>query len=221
MRALIVAHGQPSDPLPAAAALDRLAAEVRALLPGWQVSGASLAEPGRLAAEATGEPGVVFPLFMAGGWFTRIHIPDRLRAAGATDWRMLRPLGEMPALQDLVVDIANESGARRFVLAAHGSSKSPEPAAIARRVAGRITDETGIPAEARFIDHAPQLGTATGHGPDSACLPFFAMAGGHVETDIPAALAKAGFRGALLPPIGMDVRVPGLIAAELSAAQTV
>ena len=48
-RALIVAHGQPSDPAPAAAALEALAVRVAAHLPGWQVDAATLAQPGRLA----------------------------------------------------------------------------------------------------------------------------------------------------------------------------
>ena len=89
MRALIVAHGQPSDPLPAAAALDRLALRVAGHLPGWDVRAATLAEAGRLEAQAAGGPGLVFPLFMAGGWFTGAQIPARLREAGAEGWRVL------------------------------------------------------------------------------------------------------------------------------------
>jgi sirohydrochlorin ferrochelatase len=195
-RALIVAHGQPSDPAPAAAALEALAARVAAHLPGWQVAAATLAQPGRLAEAAQGAPGVIFPLFMAGGWFTRVHIPQRLAEAGATGWRMLEPFGCLTAVHDLTVRIARESGAGRVLLAAHGSFKSPVPAAIAAHVAARIAAETGLPAATAFIDQAPQLETASGFGPDAVCLPFFAMAGGHVETDIPAALAQAGFRGA-------------------------
>ncbi|MDQ2065998.1 cobalamin biosynthesis protein CbiX [Xinfangfangia sp. CPCC 101601] len=217
MRALIVAHGQPSDPGPAARALEALAGRVAVDLPGWQVAAATLAEPGRLAETAKGE-GLLFPLFMASGWFTRKAIPARLAEAGAGDWQMLTPLGEMQSFQDLAVTVARESGAARLVLAAHGSGKAPEPAAIADHVAGRISAEAGIAAEARFIDHRPQLLEATGYGPDSACLPYFAMSGEHVERDIPDALARAGFQGRILPALGLDVRVPGLIAAALRAA---
>ena len=74
--ALIVAHGQPSDPRPAGAALERLAARVQAMLPGWSVGAATLAEEGAMARAVAGLPGgVVFPMFMAGGWFTRVQIP--------------------------------------------------------------------------------------------------------------------------------------------------
>ncbi|MBP9183341.1 MAG: cobalamin biosynthesis protein CbiX [Fuscovulum sp.] len=216
-RALIVAHGQPSDPAPAAAALEALAARVAAHLPGWQVAAATLAQPGRLAEAAQGAPGAIFPLFMAGGWFTRVHIPQRLAEVGATGWRMLEPFGCLTAVHDLTVQIARESGAGRVLLAAHGSFKSPVPAAIAAHVAARIAAETGLPAATAFIDQAPQLETASGHGPDAVCLPFFAMAGGHVETDIPAALQTAGFGGRILPPVGLDGRVPALIAGAIRA----
>ena len=46
--ALILAHGQPSDPRTAGAALEALAARVQALLPGWAVGAATLAEDGAL-----------------------------------------------------------------------------------------------------------------------------------------------------------------------------
>lgn len=212
-----MAHGQPSDPGPAAKALDLLAEEVAARLPGWRIGAATLAEEGRLAAEAAGEPGLVFPLFMAGGWFAGAHIPARLQAAGAAGWRMLPPLGSLPALQQLTVDLARDSGAARILLAAHGSFRSRAPAAVAVMLAGRITHQTGLPATAAFIEQAPRLEEATGHGPDSACLPFFAMAGQHVEQDLPQALARAGFGGRILPAVGLHPRVPALIAGALRA----
>ena len=41
--AIIVAHGQPSDPRTAGAALEALATRVQVLLPGWAVGAATLA----------------------------------------------------------------------------------------------------------------------------------------------------------------------------------
>lgn len=216
MRALIIAHGQPSDPAPAEADLSALSARVAAHLPGWEVGSATLALPGAIDRAALGPAGVVFPLFMAGGWFTRVHIPDRLKAAGATGWRVLEPFGCNPAVHDLAVTLAQESGAAEVLVAAHGSFKSPVPSAIARHVARRIAAETGARVEAAFIDQEPRLAGMQGFGPGAVCLPFFAMAGGHVTEDIPAALAEAGFRGRLLPPLGLDPRVPALIAAAIA-----
>jgi sirohydrochlorin ferrochelatase len=212
--ALIVAHGQPSDPRPAGAALEALAAQVQSLMPGWQVGAATLAEPGALARAVAGRPGgVVFPMFMAGGWFTRVQIPARLAEAGATGWTVLEPFGCDPMVHDLCVTLAREAGADRVILAAHGSFKASAPSDIARHVAGRIAGETGASVAAGFIDQEPQL--ASLGGGDGICLPFFAAEGGHVSEDIPQALAQAGFTGRILPPVGLDARVPGIIAAAI------
>lgn len=213
--ALIVAHGQPSDPRPAGAALEALAARVAALLPGWSVGAATLAEEGAIARAVAGLPGgVIFPMFMAGGWFTKVQIPKRLAEVGAEGWVVLEPFGCDPAVHDLCVALVREAGASEVILAAHGSFKSAVPSDIARHVAGRIAAETGSRVAAGFIDQEPRLATLAGMS--GVCLPFFAAEGGHVSDDIPAALAKAAFQGRILPPVGLDARVPGIIAAAIA-----
>jgi sirohydrochlorin ferrochelatase len=221
-RLLIVAHGQPSDPGPAAQELADLARRVGDQMPDWDVSAATLAEPGALEAAASTGPGLVFPLFMAGGWFTRVQIPNRLAQAGGQGWQILEPFGCDPAVHQLARSLAQEAGGGDVILAAHGSFKSPVPAAIARAVAGLIAqDRPSARVETGFIDQAPQISGIRGMGADAICLPFFAMAGGHVTDDIPAALAEAGFQGRILPPVGSDYRVPGLIAAAARAGRRV
>lgn len=213
--ALIVAHGQPSDPRPAGAALEALAGAVQALLPGWSVGAATLAEEGAIARAVAGWPGgVVFPMFMAGGWFTRVQIPKKLAEAEAVGWTVLEPFGCDPLVHDLCVDLVREAGETQVILAGHGSFKSSAPSDIVVHVAGRIAEETGAEVAAGFIDQEPQLATLTGR--TGVCLPFFAAEGGHVSDDIPAALAEAGFTGRILPPVGLDVRVPGIIAAAIA-----
>lgn len=223
--ALIVAHGQPSDPAPAAADLAALAERVCALLPGWDIRSATLAEPEALSQAARAmAPGLIFPMFMAGGWFTRVQIPQRLSAAGITGWTVLEPFGCDPGLHDLTVTLAAEAAApgASLILAAHGSFKSSVPSDIARHVAARIAAETGVARAApAFIDQTPQLATMTGFGPNALCLPFFAAAGGHVTEDIPRALAQAGFQGRILAAVGLDARVPALIAAAIQRGQPV
>jgi sirohydrochlorin ferrochelatase len=71
-----------------------------------------------------------------------------------------------------------------------------------------------VRAEAGFIDQDPQLSSLKGGA--GVCLPFFAAEGGHVSDDIPAALGQAGFTGRILPPVGLDARVPGIIAAAIA-----
>jgi sirohydrochlorin ferrochelatase len=218
--ALIVAHGQPSDPRPAGAALEVLAGKVQALMPGWEVAAATLAEPGAIAGGVEGRTGgVVFPMFMTGGWFTRVQIPAKLAEARAVGWTVLEPFGCDTQVHDLCVALVREAGADEVILAAHGSFKSRVPADIATHVADRIAAETGVRVATGFIDQTPQLSSLTGRA--GVCLPFFAAEGGHVSEDIPGALEAAGFAGRILPPVGLDARVPGIIAAAIGRGRPV
>lgn len=229
--ALIVAHGQPSDPAPAGAEIAFLAAKVQSLMPDWHVRAATLAEPGAIAravAEA-GEEGLVYPLFMAGGWFTRTHLPEKLAEAGGARWTVLPPFGLDGAVQALAVDVVREAlladglVAREatVLVAAHGSFRSPAPAEVARDVATRLQGELGLArVEVGFIDQSPRIAeVAAGLPADAIVLPFFAARGGHVIDDLPAALEEAGFLGRVLPPLGLDARVPGLVRRALKASR--
>jgi sirohydrochlorin ferrochelatase len=86
-------------------------------------------------------------------------------------------------------------------------------------MADRIAAATGLGrVETGFIDQSPRIAeVARRLGPGAVCLPFFAARGGHVIDDLPQALDEAGFTGTLLDPVGVDPRVPGLIAAALRA----
>ena len=225
---IIVAHGQPSDTAPAAADLGRLATRVGDLLPGRWVGSATLAEPEALSAAVAqaGPGGVVFPMFMAGGWFTRVHLPAKLRAAGGGDWQVLEPFGCNPDLHDLAVQVTAQAlNAQRngeVLVAAHGSFKTPVPSDIANHLAAKIKSALGlVRCEAAFIDQSPQLSQVQGFAPHAICLPFFASNGGHVTEDIPAALSKAGFIGRILPPLGLHPSVPALVAQAITAGQPV
>ncbi|MFN3644358.1 MAG: CbiX/SirB N-terminal domain-containing protein [Gemmobacter sp.] len=223
--ALIVAHGAPADPLTQEAALHRLADAVAALMPGWRVRGATLAAPGALEAALAGlDRPVVFPFFMAEGWFTLRELPRRLAGAQV---RQLRPFGTLPGLVALCAAAARDGAAAAgidpagaaLLLAGHGSAVSrtstvtTEAAAEALRLRGvfaRVV--TG------YVEEVPYLaGAARDLGP-AVCLPFFALSAGHVTGDIPAALAAAGFAGPILPPIGAHPGAAGLIAAAIAAA---
>jgi sirohydrochlorin ferrochelatase len=227
--ALIVAHGAPADPSSQEAAVAALADAVSSRLPGWRVTGATLAAPGALdrACAAAQGPILVYPLFMSAGWFSTVELPRRLAAAGAVGARVLTPLGldpHLPALGAAMLAEAAEAAGLRLaeatlVLAAHGAPEHRGPAQAARAAAAAIAAAAGVAAmRACFVDEAPFLVEGLSVDGPALCLPFFATAAGHVTGDLPEAVAEAGFTGPVLPPIGCDARVADLIAAALTAA---
>lgn len=223
-----MAHGQPSDPEPAEAALADLAARVDRLTPELRVRSATLAAPGRLEAEAENlcGGGMIYPLFMAAGWFVTSVLPKRLPDR---DLAILPPLGHDPGLPGLTARMLRaaaeengwQTGGLPVLLAAHGSAKGKQAGADARAFAEKLAAlmpeyriVTGFVEEEPFIAQA-----AEGLGPRSLCLPYFALGGGHVRDDIPQGLAQAGFEGRLLPEIGKHGDIPALIAGALDVTR--
>lgn len=225
--AIVVSHGQPSEPGPAEVALADFASRVAAALPGWHVGSATLAAPGALdaALKAAGPAPLIWPLFMTEGWFTGEALIARLRDRQA---QLLAPFGRDPALPAMAADlIAGTAAARgwrtaetRLFVAAHGSGRSPNPARDTLAFCAALADRIGM-AEIRagFIEEPPFLADqAFDLGSKSICLPFFAARGGHVSDDIPEALELAQFEGVLLDPIGCAPGAPALAADALRRA---
>lgn len=224
--AILVAHGQPSDPAPAEDDVARLAAKVAAACPDWTLRAATLAAPDALRRALAGtEAPVIFPLFMADGWFIRTALPDRLARAGATGARILTPFGLLPEVRALAAKAAEGAARARnwrpqdctLILAAHGSGRSPHPAEAATQTASAIAAMVPFAAiRTGFIEETPYLAeVAAGSGARAICLPLFIARWGHVTDDIPAALASAGFTGVLLDPLGTMAEVPALIARAI------
>lgn len=231
--AVVVAHGVPSNPEPLDRALAALAAKVGRAMPtaGIAVRGATLARRGSLEsalAEAPAGAAVrIYPFFMSDGYFTRKVLPRRVAAAREGAVIFLPPFGLDPRLPGLCARRACETVAASghnpadaiLVLAAHGSQTNPASAEATRSVARQI-EAMGVVRDVRagFVEEVPSIAEAArgiGAAP-AVCLPLFATSGGHVEDDIPDALAAAAFQGTLLPPIGEDPDVPALIAAALT-----
>jgi sirohydrochlorin ferrochelatase len=169
---------------------------------------------------------LVYPFFMADGYFTGRVLPERLaqRAPGA---QILTPFGSDPALASLMIRCALD-GARdadldprgtALLIAAHGSKISGSSKNTALAMAKLLASQTPFRrVNIGFIEEKPYLAAAArGLGP-AICIPFFALKAGHVEDDVPGALAEAGFNGPVLPNIGEHAAVPRLISAALSRA---
>ncbi|AUQ66016.1 CbiX/SirB N-terminal domain-containing protein [Phaeobacter inhibens] len=227
--AIITAHGQPSDPAPQERALAELADAVASLMPEWDIRSATLAMSDRLE-QVTPEGALIYPFFMANGWFTSSVLPRRLQGHNV---HLLPPFGLDPSLPDLACDaLALACAARgwslsqtRILLAAHGSARGPKAAEAAETFAAAMRDRLpGTTLATGYVEEDPRIAETarvfedTTPAQPSLCLPFFAQAGEHVRDDIPDALADAGFGGDTLPVLGALPQVPQLIANALNTA---
>ncbi len=225
--AIIVAHGQPSDPDPAEASLSRFAAQVDAVAAGVSVHSATLAAPGSLEAMMDSLPSdtVIYPLFMAKGWFVTSALPKRVGNRGL---QILDPLGVDPELANLAASalqdalVANQWLASKtdLVIAAHGSGRSRNPAIVTQDFAKTLGEILAFKSiHVGFVEEPPSIADAASSvGQKSICLPFFACTGGHVLEDVPQELDRAGFQGQLLPVVGELPPIQLQIARKLSAA---
>ncbi|NOD82902.1 MULTISPECIES: CbiX/SirB N-terminal domain-containing protein [unclassified Ruegeria] len=225
--AIIVAHGQPSDPEPAEAALAAFAAKVNALTGHIAVDSATLAAPGALESKLDRAPenSVIYPLFMAKGWFVTSALPKRL---GHHPARILDPLGidpDLPALtaEALRSELSDKHWAARstdLVIAAHGSGRSRNPSTVALQFAKQLAGLVAFKSvRVGFVEEPPSISDAANGTEDQAlCLPFFACAGGHVQEDVPQELDRAGFSGVVLPVVGELPPIRQQIAKKINAA---
>ncbi len=224
--AILVAHGSPADPVPQEAALMALAVRVAFWLPGWHLRGTTLAATGAFESALTALPdALIYPVFMAEGWFTRTTLPKRQAAAGNISARQLPAFGHEPALLDLLraealagAQAAGLNPAQTtLLLAAHGSKVAPASKAITEVRAAELRDRADFAAvRCGYVEEAPFLADAARDLGPALCLPFFALRAGHVAQDVPEALAEAGFTGPLLPAIGESAGVARLIAQSLA-----
>ncbi|UAB89797.1 cobalamin biosynthesis protein CbiX [Ruegeria sp. SCSIO 43209] len=222
--AVIVAHGQPSDPAPAEAALVAFAREVDELCQRVSVSSATLAAPQALenCLDGLTSDTVIYPLFMARGWFVTSALPKRIGQRSVT---ILDPMGIDPELPALITAAIHQELTNRvwsaadtdLVIAAHGSGRSANPAIVAKGFAenlGRLSAFNSI--RTGFVEQTPSIAdAATGCGGKALCLPFFACTGGHVLEDVPEELARASFHGHVMPVISELPQVKRHIAAML------
>ena len=193
-----------------------------AKLTGAQVRGATLAKQGALetVVQNMSRP-VVFPHFMANGWFVSTNLPKRLTAAGLEEWEVATPLGMVANLSQLALrrlrrtmakdDLAPEDAA--LIVAAHGSPSDPRPARATETFAARLRQSGSFrTVRVGYVDEQPSLDeAATVTGP-AIVLPFFAARAGHVLVDLPKALKAARYQGTVLPPIGTWPDIPALIS---------
>jgi sirohydrochlorin ferrochelatase len=171
----------------------------------------------------------VVPFFMEHGWFVREAIPAAL---GAGDGRVLRyhpPMGVHPRMAELAaarVRRAVGADAARFsvLLVGHGSARAPgRPMALHRHADALAADARFARVRAAFLAEPPFVTDALAEWRQEpvAVVGCFAGEGGHVQDDLPRALATEralrGETGAPVLDLGLiadDAAVPGIILAQ-------
>lgn len=224
---LIVSHGQPSDPDVGETEIAALARDVARHCDQLTVSGVTLAGDGIFEAAVQNAPpeSVIFPMFMADGWFTKVQLPKRL---GTAPLRILPPFGTQPELVGLAADWLKAELSREnrriedtaLVVLGHGSGRSPRPAEVTDAFGQDICAKLPFAAlHTGFVEQEPSLETAlNAAGETSICLPFFAARRGHMLDDVPEALEATNYAGLCLDPIGLCEAVPAFIAKVLQDA---
>ena len=219
---VLVAHGSPSNSGPPDRALRVVAEQVAAAQPDGVVRAATLARPGSLAVALEGLTNpLIYPVFMAEGWFVRRELPRRLAEIGHNA-TILPPLGIEPELPALIartvtkaaISAGTEPESADLLLIAHGSRRMKRSKTTALAMAETLRRITPFwRVLTAFVEESPFITEIAAISRKGVCLPFFAQRSGHVADDIPDALT--GFNGPLLPAIGEHPDLPALIARSL------
>lgn len=230
--AVLVAHGDRGGHAPNIA-LPAQAAAVHALIGAPVATGLLKGEPtieqAMAEAAATGAPRiVVYPLFMADGYFVR-KVHERIAAIAHTpEPVVLAPLGSEPGLPDIMMAealAAAERGgidpaAARLLVVGHGSKLGPASAAATRKAAARVALARRFASvTTAFLEEEPFLEDALRASPTPTVVAgFFFGDGLHAAEDVPAAIAETGGRAVYTGAVGNVPAAAHLIAASLMRA---
>lgn len=169
---------------------------------------------------------VIYPYFMADGFFVNTRLRQRIEAAAlALPWHLLPPLGLDEDLPDLMRRSAGSTAqAAHFAHAAadllvvgHGSKLGPASSDATRVVAAHLTRIAGFRSvHTAFLEEPPSLQTAlqSAHEP-IVVSGFFSGDGLHAGEDVPQAIAASRRRAVYAGPIGRDPAVADLILKRL------
>lgn len=231
---VVVGHGERGGAF-SNAIIKGHAEAVAAALPGVPVaagvlSGTPTFEDALAAAGRDGRRILVYPYFMAAGFFVGTKIPKRLADAGyAHRCRILAPLGADPGLPSLILRKAVESAGMelqaepsscRLLLVGHGSQVSRASALATEAVAARLREIGGFGAVVTsFLEEPPEVDEViTADDRPTVVVGFFNGDGLHAAEDVPEALALARGPVCYTGAIGAMPEVGGLISHAVEVA---
>jgi sirohydrochlorin cobaltochelatase len=165
---------------------------------------------------------LVYPLFMAAGYFTNKVLPERISSASlGPACSMLPPLGLDPALPQMMLDcaVATARGAglvpahARLLVVGHGSAGARASAKSTERAACWLRKtQTFAYTEAAFLEEEPFLRSRLGGAhPSTVVIGFFSGDGLHAAEDVPGAIRKADADAVYAGSVGRLPRVADLI----------
>lgn len=177
----------------------------------------------------TSGPILVFPFFMAAGFFVNVKVPKRIAEAGLADrCHVLTPLGSAEALPSLIRDKALGEASTfgvpasqcRLLLVGHGSKVARASAEATEMVAACLREMSGFGNVATaFLEEAPFLeDVVTADVRPTVVVGFFNGDGLHAAEDVPQALASFEGKIAYTGPVGAFDEVSILIAETIAKA---
>jgi sirohydrochlorin cobaltochelatase len=174
---------------------------------------------------------IVYPLFLADGYFTHVALPRLVEQAiqqdAARTTSILPPLGLEPAMADLIADEAAAAAHSRaisppettVILLAHGSANDKGSRIAAELLADRVRQRQSFRnTGTAFLEEAPSLAEAMSEvrGP-IIVIGLFAGEGMHGADDAKRLVAEFGRDDiVLVGPVGTFVGVSTIIAATVA-----
>ena len=167
---------------------------------------------------------IVFPLFMANGYFVKTVLAQQLADARLpVPVITMPPLGALPGLPALIRKQALQTTEKnnwpyppdqcRLLVVGHGSSKSRASAEATQAVTSSLARKKDFAAiECCFLEEPPFLSGALQSSPLPTILTgFFSSDGMHGAHDIPEAIRKTQAEACYTGAIGTHASVPSLI----------
>jgi len=178
------------------------------------------------AAQARPPAILVYPFFMADGYFSNVVVPRRIAAAGLGDrCHLLPPLGLDRGLPSLLLAdaLATAAGAgldpaaSRLLVVGHGSKSARASARATEEVAVQISRSKRFQSVAiAFIEEPPFLDDMlVGRQPPTVIAGFFSGDGLHAAEDIPQAVKMTGANAVYSGAVGGKAAVAELIVAAV------
>ena len=232
--AVVVGHGERGGAFSNAILLGHADA-VGASLPDIAVtagvlSGTPTLEDALAAAARSGARHIlVYPYFMAAGFFVNTKVPKRLSEAGVAErCRVLAPLGADPGMPALIMrkavalaeaDLGLAPAECRLLLVGHGSQVSRASAEATEAVARRLLAMNSFGAVATaYLEEPPELDDViTADTRPTVVVGFFNVDGLHAGEEVPQAMLNAPAPVAYTGPVGALPEVAGLIANAIEA----